>query len=109
MGGDLTIEVCASDAAGNSGCHSCVVSVQDIPTLDITQPTAGAVLSSADDCDTGTAGLQIRVRATTNAASGSPATVQVGAAAADSTSVSGTSIDLASTPRTAATCRSPSR
>lgn len=94
VGGDLTIEVCASDAAGNSGCHSCVVSVQDIPTLDITQPTAGAVLSSADDCDTGTAGLQIRVRATTNAASGSPATVQVGAAAADSTSVSGTSIDL---------------
>ncbi len=94
VGGDVTIDVCASDAAGNSGCHSCTVSVQDIPTLNITEPSAGAVLSSASDCDTGRAGLQLRVRATTNADPGSPATVQVGAASPNPTSVSGTSIDV---------------
>ncbi len=94
VGGDVTIDVCASDAAGNNGCHSCSVSVQDIPTLNITEPSAGAVLSSASDCDTGRAGLQLRVRATTNADPGSPATVQVGAASPNPTSVSGTSIDV---------------
>lgn len=94
VGGDVVMHACATDAAGNVGCDmDCTVSVQDIPTLSITQPTAGAVLSNAADCDGATPGLQLRVRATTNAAPGSSGTVQIGAASAVPLSVSGTTID----------------
>lgn len=95
IGGDVNLRACATDAAGNEGCAaSCRVSVQDIPTLSITQPTSGAVLSGANDCDPATAGMQVRVRATTDAAAGSAATVQVGSAAPVAASVAGGQVDV---------------
>jgi hypothetical protein len=94
IGGDVILATCATDAAGNEGCSpECRVSVQDIPTLSITQPTGGSVLSSAADCDVASPGLQIRVRATTDAAEGSAASVQVGVGTASSATVSGGVVD----------------
>lgn len=89
-GGMLTMSACASDMIGNRGCNSdapCTVTVADIPTLSITVPGAGAILSAGDDCDAGTAGMQIRVTANTDAALGSAATIQVGALPVVMTSV----------------------
>lgn len=95
VGGDVTLRACATDAAGNEGCApACRVGVQDIPTLGITQPASGTVLTLADDCDAGTPGLQVQVRATTNAAAGSGASVQVGASAPVEASVAAGVIDV---------------
>ena len=94
VGGDVQIHGCATDPAGNVGCNpTCTISVLDVPSLTVTQPTAGNTLSTADDCDGARSGLQIRIRATTDAASGSAATIQVGASSSSST-VGATGIDV---------------
>ncbi len=90
VGGNVVVHACATDAAGNLGCApDCMVSVQDIPTLSISQPAPGAILTVSDDCDSTTAGLQVSVRATTDAADGSAGTMQIGTGTVSDVTVSG--------------------
>ncbi len=87
-GGELTVGACATDSFGNTGCAApCTVQVVDLPTVVMTDPAEGALLGAAQDCDTGTAGMQVRVRATTDAATGSTATVRIGSGTPVATSV----------------------
>ena len=95
-GGERTVVASGTDAAGNLGFSepSCTMNVVDLPSVDIVEPADGSVLSTGDDCDGGTAGLQIRVRASTDAADGSTARVTVGALPTTTTSVSGGEVDV---------------
>lgn len=85
-GGDLTIELCATDGADNTGCFSCGVTVADLPTVTIESPTPPAETMS-EDCDTSAAGMQMLVRATTDAPAGSSAEVTIGGGTPISTTV----------------------
>lgn len=89
VGGELRIEACATDMAGNEGCTppGCMVTVADLPTLTISEPTPGA-LGAADDCDAA-AGMQIQVTAVTSATDGSTATIEIGSAPASNHTVVG--------------------
>lgn len=72
-GGMLDVSATATDNAGNTGVSPmCVVTVEDLPSVTITAPATGSV---AVDCDTGRAGMQVLVVATTDAVAGS--TVEV--------------------------------
>ncbi len=86
-GGSLEIVATATDNAGNPGTAICAVTVENLPTLTITQPTSGDVLGTADDCS-GAAGMQVQVEATTDAADGSSASVTLGANSPVSATVS---------------------
>ncbi len=78
-GGAISVEACATDMAGNTGCEprSCTVTVADLPTLAITAPAGMALLDATADCAPGTAGMQIQVTATTDASAGSTTSIQV--------------------------------
>lgn len=58
------------------------------PTVTITTPSDGEVLTTADDCGAA-AGLQVLVEGTSNAADGSTATVSVGGSAPITVSIAG--------------------
>jgi len=93
-GGVLDLAAEATDSFGNRGvAPSCSVTVADLPTLSITTPAASAILGPSADCNAGAAGFQLHVRATTDAADGSAATVRVGTLATVMTTVSGGVID----------------
>lgn len=85
-GGMLDLEATATDSAGNVGrSPACAVTVMDLPSVVITQPTMGQVLGSTDDCSAGRSGLQVRVRGTSDAPAGSMVTVRVGTMTATTT------------------------
>ena len=86
---DYTMEACATDIAGNRSCATCMATVAELPTLNIVEPSADDVLTLADDCGAAP-GLQIRVRAQTNATSG---TVLIGGGTTNNVGVSGGFID----------------
>jgi len=72
-GGTLRVTATATDPAGNVGTSTpdpCEVTIEDLPTVMITRPTMGDVLTSADDCDGGSPGMQVRVRGTSDAPGG---------------------------------------
>ncbi|HJL19552.1 MAG TPA: VCBS repeat-containing protein [Sandaracinaceae bacterium LLY-WYZ-13_1] len=78
-GGMLEVVVTATDEAGNVGSNAppaCVVTVEDLPTVNITEPTMGDVLSASDDCSSD-AGLQVSVTGTTDASAGETVEVNV--------------------------------
>ncbi len=78
-GGVLDVVGTATDSAGNTGTSpACTVTVMDLPSVVITTPTMGQAHSVADDCNAGRAGVQVRVRGTTDAPAGSAVRVQVG-------------------------------
>ena len=94
-GGTLSIESCATDSFGNTGCTAaCSVMVEDLPAVTITTPLDMAILGAANDCDGGTAGMQVRVRATTDAPDGSSAMVSIGSSGPVPTTVSGGQVDV---------------
>jgi hypothetical protein len=94
-GGSLDIVATSTDSAGNAGSSApCSVTVVDLPTVNLMSPSMGTVLGMAADCDDGTAGLQVRVLAETDAESGSSATVTVGAGAPVDTTVVGDFVDI---------------
>ncbi|MGE3628479.1 MAG: integrin alpha [Sandaracinaceae bacterium] len=78
--GVVQMQACATDMAGNTGCEprTCTVTVVDLPSVMITQPTEMALIGPTPDCDPATPGLQIMVHADTDAPPGSMARVQVG-------------------------------
>lgn len=83
-GGMLDIEATATDSAGNVGrSPACSVAVLDLPSVTITSPAMGQVLTLADDCNPDAA-LRIRVQGTTDAAVGSSVVVRVGSAVTNS-------------------------
>lgn len=89
-GGELEVVATSTDAGGNVGSFTCRLIVADLPTLVIASPTSGQVFNDLSaDCDSGTAGLQVQVTATTDAPAGSSATVQIGTAMASTTVVAG--------------------
>ncbi len=93
-GGELTLRACATDDAGNTGCTpDCPVTILDLPAVAITSPGDGASLSGADDCDGGSAGLQVRVTGTTDAPDASSASVTFGSLAPQPVAISGGVID----------------
>lgn len=93
-GGTLVVEATTTDVNGNVGTSpTCEVTVVDLPTLAIQEPTNNAVLSSGDDCNAGAAGLQVRVRATTDAANGSAAEITVNADPPIAATVSAGAVD----------------
>lgn len=79
--GDVTLTATATDALGNVGTATCLVSVVVEPTVNILEPTELQVLSTADDCEPAGGGFGITVSGTTSAAVGSDVLVAVGAAA----------------------------
>jgi hypothetical protein len=83
--GSVTLDACATDAAGNTGCASCALTVIAEPTLTIARPRPPAVLSVDDDCDGALGGLQVRVRGTSNATDGSDVVIALGEAAPTTT------------------------
>lgn len=94
-GGELDVIATATDAAGNVGqAPSCTITVEDLPSVTITSPAMGAVLSGADDCDAATPGMQVRVRGTTDAAPGSAISVEVGSETTAGTVGAGGTIDV---------------
>ena len=78
-GGVLALVACATDSAGNTGCSADghEVTVLGLPTVMITSPVDGSAVTEADDCDGGTAGLQVAVEATTDALAGSTAVATI--------------------------------
>lgn len=79
-GGELEVIATATDSAGNVGrSPACTVTVLDLPVVTFLEPTMGQVLGVLDDCSAPRAGMQVRVRADTDAAPGTPALVRVGA------------------------------
>lgn len=97
-GGDVTLRACATDMLGNVGCtndggSACTITVEDLPTVGITAPTMGGVLSAADDCSPA-AGMQVRVTATTDAPDGSTAMIRFAADPATMATVSGGQISV---------------
>ena len=94
-GGALELEACATDPAGNTGCRLlCDITVADVASVRVTEPTAGSALNADDDCDPATAGLQIRVRGTTNAPDSATATVDVGTVTGQPATISGGMVDV---------------
>lgn len=89
-GGTLALDACGTDPNGNVGCASaCNVTIVDLPTVNITGPTAMSTLDASADCDGATAGFQVRVQGTTDASVGAGTTASVtvnGGAAIDITS-----------------------
>ena len=78
-GGMLSVTASTVDNAGNSGTSSaCTVTVEDLPSVSITAPMDGSVLTSSDDCDGGMAGFQGLIQGTTDAAAGSTVDVTGG-------------------------------
>lgn len=93
-GGMLEVVGTATDSAGNVGTSSaCTVNVLDLPTVTITSPTMGQVLSTADDCNAA-AELRIRVRGTTDAPAGSTVSVRIGTVTTNGTVGSGGNINV---------------
>ena len=93
-GGVLNLEACATDPVGNRGCSTlCEVSVLDLPQLSISAPTPNAGLNASNDCDPGRPGIQVQVRATTDAADSAPASIIVGSLPAQPVTISGGVID----------------
>lgn len=97
--GDVTVRACATDPLGNVGCTDdvagpCTIAVRDLPTVNIVQPAIDAILSGDDDCDSGTAGMQVRVRVSTDAADGATATIRFAAEPTAMAVVAGGAIDV---------------
>ncbi len=92
-GGMLEIVPTATDNAGNLGSTICAVTVENLPTLTITQPSNGAALGAANDCS-GAAGMQVQVAATTDAVDGSSASVTIGTNPAVTATVSGGTVTV---------------
>lgn len=90
-GGELELIATATDSAGNLGTATCMVTVEDLPTLNITAPSPGAVLDGTDDCGAAP-GMQIAVSATTDAADSATATVSVNGGPAQPATISGGTI-----------------
>ena len=89
-GGEIELQACATDPVGNTGCErSCVVTVADLANVNLTTPAGGAALNMTDDCDPGTAGLQILVQGTTDAADSSTATIDVGTMMGQAATITG--------------------
>lgn len=94
-GGELEILATVVDSAGNVGTTAgCTVTVSDLPSLVVTQPMNGAALGTDADCDTSRPGMQVRVRATTNAADGSMGEVRTDDGEVVMQSVTGGVIDV---------------
>lgn len=96
--GSVTVRACATDSLGNVGCSddtagACTFTIEDLPTIDIVAPVADSILSSADDCDAA-AGMQVRVRVTTDAEDGATASIQFAAEDASSAVVAGGEVDV---------------
>lgn len=88
-GGDLNIEVCSTDGAGNQGCNeACAIRVVDLPSVGITAPTAASVVTEdGSGCGAG----EVRFTGTTDAADAATAEIIVGGATT-SASISGGAI-----------------
>lgn len=94
-GGLLEIVATVTDNAGNvADTAGCTVTVEDLPSLVVVEPTDGSALGPSDDCDTSAAGFQVRVRATTNAAAGSSGEVRVGTMTPVTATVSGGAFEV---------------
>ncbi|NOY90139.1 MAG: hypothetical protein GXP55_02940 [Deltaproteobacteria bacterium] len=95
-GGTLAVDACGTDVNGNTGCApACSVTIVDLPTVNITAPTEGAILDASADCDSGTAGFQVRVQGTTDASAGAgtSATVTINGGAPVTISLTGSSFN----------------
>lgn len=93
-GGMLDIIATATDSGGNVASNpTCSVTVEDLPTVTLTAPMDGEVLSTGDDCDGGAAGLQVRVQGTTDSPAGSTVAVVIGGSTTMGTVGSGGAID----------------
>ena len=81
-GGMLALEATATDNAGNTGTSpTCVVNVEDLPTVVITSPMMDDVIGAGDDCDGSAAGMQVMLTGTTDAPAGSTISVEADAGA----------------------------
>lgn len=85
------LQACGQDQAGNQNCSAnCNIQIADVPLVIITDPANNAVLTiDEDDCAPGTAGLQVHVEGTVDAANGSNVEISVG------TTVTSTGITVA--------------
>lgn len=91
-GGDYSTVACSTDEAGNQACTpACTFAVADVPTLELTSPTDGAILSLADDCDGAGPGF-IQVTGTTDAGASATATIAVGGGVPAATTITGGAI-----------------
>jgi len=94
-GGTFSLGACGTDGNGNLACSpACSTTIVDLPTVNVTAPTASAILGASDDCDGAAAGFQVRVRGTTDAVpAGTTATVTING---------GTAMDISGTLMAAA-------
>lgn len=98
MGGVLEIIATATDSGGNVGRNNpppepaCVVTVEDIPTVTITAPGMGDVIST-DQCSVA-GGTGVQVTGTTDAAPGSTVDVTVDGVTTSGTVAGDMSFDL---------------
>lgn len=71
--GTASLAATAADShgqIGNSAPSPCQIEVRDVPRVTITSPSDGALLGSANDCNTGTAAFDLGVTVSTNIPAG---------------------------------------
>lgn len=88
-GGELSLEVCSTDGAGNQGCSdACSVRVVDLPAVSISSPTGGSIVT---EDSAGCAAGEVQFTGTTDAEAGATAEVVIGMASTSAT-ISGTAV-----------------